>query len=261
MPWAQYFLKNGANIDSKNDVWGSTLPSTTANDNFSLVQSLVDKGADINSPGMFSGTCPLITTVVTGNWSMFQYFFDMQGCCPEDQHSSCGNILQTSSYLGEIEMVMQILTSGFNVDADFKETGRLESKRSPLGSALIMALLGERFQIAELLISFGADLSVTIPGYGSALHLAPVRGIQSIVKSLVEAGAHVNDDSDLGTPLQAAAANGHEMIVLFLVDSGAEVNAQGGDYGNALEAAETSGHCLIAKLLLFSGAKVIKKAV
>jgi ankyrin repeat protein len=259
LPMTKLFVENRANVDSENNIWASALQCATANGNFELVKYLVKQGANMNAPGMLTGTNPLITAIVTGNLSMFHYFFDLPHSYSKDQHSSYGNILQTASYLGECEMVTRLLDAGFDINSYTKETGAA-NKRTPLGSALIMTMLGSRSKTAELLISWGADVYLTIPGHGSALHLAAARGIESIVKSLIQAGAEINDDrADLGTPLQAAAANGHEMIVLYLLDCGAKVNVQGGEYGNALQAAQTKGHSLIAKLLLFSGAKVIEK--
>lgn len=246
LPLVQFLVKNGANVNSKNDIWGTALQCAAAKDHFDLVHYLVsEEGADVNAPGQLGGSSPMMAAVSAGNSSIFHYFLSLQ-TCSNNQYGIFGNILQTASYLGRREIVEEILSSDFDINA------RLE----PYGSALIMAIQGGNFDIAELLISRGADVNLTISKHGTALHLAAAGGIESIVKSLIQAGADVNGEGgDFGTPLQAAAANGHQLIVLFLLDCGAEVNTQGGRYGNALQAAQAKGHSLLAKLLLFSGAK------
>lgn len=249
-PLVQFLVENGANVNSEHTIWGTALQHVAANNYFSLVEYLVSEaGADINAPGKFGGSSPMMAVAAGGSCSMFRYFLSLQ-TCSNNHHGIFGNILQTASYLGRREIVEEILSSGYDINA------RLE----PHGSALIMAIQGGNYDIAKLLISRGADVNLNIPKYGTALHLAAAGGIESVVKSLIQAGADVNSKGgDFGTPLQAAAANGHQMIVLFLVDCGAQVRTRGGMYGNALQAAHAKGHRLLAKFLLFSGAEVTKE--
>lgn len=251
LPLVQFLVENGADVNSKHAVWGAALQCAAAAENcFDLVRYLVSEtGADVNAPGLFGGSSPMMAAVSAGNSSTFHYLLSVQ-TCSNNHHGIFGNILQTASYLGRREILEEILSSGYDINARLK----------PYGSALIMAIQGGNFGIAELLISRGADVNVTIPKYGTALHLAAAGGIENLVKSLIQAGADVNaKGGDFGTPLQAAAANGHQLIVLFLVDCGAEVNMQGGMYGNALQAAQAMGHSLLAKFLLFSGAEVTQE--
>jgi ankyrin repeat protein len=250
LPLVQFLVKNGADVNSKHAIWGTALRFAAATNNFDLVRYLVSEGgADVNAPGQLGGSSPMMAAVSAGNSSIFHYFHSLR-TCSNNQHGIFGNILQTASYLGRREILEEILSSGYDINA------RLE----PYGSALIMAIQGGNFDIAQLLISRGADVNLAIPKYGTALHLAAAGGIENIVKSLIQAGADVNSKGgDFGTPLQAAAANGHQLIVLFLVDCGAEVNTQGGRYGNALQAAQANGHSLLAKFLLFSRAEVTQE--
>lgn len=247
LPLVQFLVENGANVNSENAIWGSALQCAVASNYADLVQYLVSECcADVNAPGKFGGSSPMMAAVLARNLPMFHYFLGFQTCL-NNQHSDFGNILQTVSFFGVWEILEEMLSRDYDINA------RLE----PYGSALIMAIQGGNFHIAELLISRGADLNFSIPKYGTALHLADAGGIEDIVKSLVEAGADVNSKGgDFGTPLQAAAANGHQLIVLYLVDCGAEFNTHGGMYGNAFQAARANGHSLLAKFLLFSGAEV-----
>ena len=243
-------LDREADVNSEHAIWGTALQCAAANNNFDLVRYLVSEGgANVNAPGKLGGSGPMIAAVSAGNSSIFHYLFSLQ-TCSKNQRGIFGNILQTACYLGRREIVEEILSSDYNINA------RLE----PYGSPLIMAIQGGNFDIAELLISRGADVNFAIPKYGTALHLTAAGGVESIVKSLIRAGANVNSKGgDFGTPLQAAAANGHQLILLFLLDCGAEVNVHGGRYGTALKAAQANRHSLLAKFLLFSGAEVTQE--
>jgi ankyrin repeat protein len=250
LPLVRFLVESGADYNSEHIIWGTTLQCAAVNSNFDVVRYLVTEGgADINAPGglgRLGGSNPVMAAVSAGNSSIFHYFVSLQACL-DKQHGFFGNILQTACYLGRREILKEILSSGFDINA------RLE----PYGSALIMAIQAGNFDIAELLISRGADVTLNIPKHGTALHLAAARGIENTVKLLIQAGANINaEGGDFGTPLQAAAAHDHQLIVMNLLDCGAEINTQGGMYKNALLAAQVQGHSLLAKLLLLSGAKL-----
>jgi ankyrin repeat protein len=250
LPLVRFLVESGADYNSEHKIWGTTLQCAAVNSNFDVVRYLVTEGgADINAPGglgRLGGSSPVMAAVSAGNSSIFHYFVSLQACL-DKQHGFFGNILQTACYLGRLEILKEILSSGFDINA------RLE----PYGSAFIMAIQAGNFDIAELLISRGADVTLNIPKHGTALHLAAARGIENTVKLLIQAGANINaEGGDFGTPLQAAAAHDHQLIVMNLLDCGAEINTQGGMYKNALLAAQVQGHSLLAKLLLFSGAKL-----
>lgn len=249
LPVIKFLLQIGADVNTEDDLWGSTLQRAVSQGQLGIVRYLASEGgANLNAPGRLGGSGPLITAISVGDVSMFSFFFGLQTCL-ETQHGVWGNVLQTASLLGRLEIVKEILDSGTNIDAYLE----------PHDSALIMAIQAGHFEIAELLISRGADVNIVTSKYGIALHLAAAGGIEKIVKLLVQAGAIVDsEEGDLGTPLQAAAAEEHQLMVLFLLECGADVNAQGGCHGNALQAALAGGHTLLARLLLFSGARVAK---
>ncbi|PIB00933.1 Vegetative incompatibility protein HET-E-1 [Cercospora beticola] len=83
-----------------------------------------------------------------------------------------------------------------------------------------------------------------------ALYYASYLGLQSVVQSLVDAGADVNDDSGIFSPaLVAASTKGHETIVEALLKAGANLKVE-----LALHEAATSGHAKVAKMLIEVGA-------
>jgi ankyrin repeat protein len=77
------------------------------------------------------------------------------------EYAVLNNHLQVARYLvdlGRREILEEILSNGSDINA------RLE----PHGSALIMAIQGGNFDIAELLISRSADVDLIIQTYGTA---------------------------------------------------------------------------------------------
>ncbi len=76
------------------------------------------------------------------------------------EYATFNNHLQVARYLVDLgrREILEILSNGSDINA------RLE----PHGSALIMEIQGGNFDIAELLISRGADFDLIIQTYGTA---------------------------------------------------------------------------------------------
>jgi ankyrin repeat domain-containing protein 50 len=97
----------------------------------------------------------------------------------------------------------------------------------------------------------------------SLLQLAAIAGSVSICGRLIDWGAEVNEQHQIGqygSALAAAASRGNVEVIRLLIESGADVNAQlqVGDNGSALAAAAAAwgGNKEIAQLLIESGADV-----
>lgn len=110
--------------------------------------------------------------------------------------------------------------------------------------------------VVRRLLESGADVNAN-GNVGEDLRLASASGMAGIVQILLENGADANaPGSHFGNSLQAASANGHEQVARLLLDNGAVVNAQGGLYDNALVAASLRGHGHVVEMLLENGADV-----
>ena len=80
-------------------------------------------------------------------------------------------------------------------------------------------------RIVKSLIDNGACVNDEVRGFGSALHLASIMGIEAITRLLVDHGAEVNlVGGYFGTPLQAAHAFGHEAVAEMLLVHGTRAN-------------------------------------
>ncbi|KAJ8105923.1 hypothetical protein ONZ43_g7236 [Nemania bipapillata] len=94
--------------------------------------------------------------------------------------------------------------------------------------------------------------------YGTALQAAVFSGVDSIVESLLQAGAVVNEESgEFGTALHAAAYLGRKRMVEILIKAGADVNIDRlKDGETALFQAVNKGQKEIAKMLVAAGARI-----
>ena len=84
---------------------------------------------------------------------------------------------------------------------------------------------------------------------------AAMRGHLTVVKYLIEKGAHVNLKTNTSALLSASSL-GHLEVVRYLIEHGADVN-QDVNGSTALKHASAFGHQEVAKLLKMSGRKGI----
>ncbi|MGB3616168.1 MAG: ankyrin repeat domain-containing protein [Elainellaceae cyanobacterium] len=99
-------------------------------------------------------------------------------------------------------------------------------------SALHAAVASDLTEVASLLIEQGADVTYSLPPFGTPLHRAVNRKNEAIVRQLIAAGAPLETPAarDGMTPLHFAAANGFSAAVQLLLDAGADAtvkNARG----------------------------------
>src|SRR3990167_4753558 len=107
----------------------------------------------------------------------------------------------------------------------------------------------------EAALDAGADVNNATEGWRiTALIVAAVSGHTDIVRLLLDRGANINHDNNLGaTALIVAAENGHTDTVILLLDKGADIN-HATDYGSTvLVYAARSGLTDIVQLLLGRG--------
>jgi serine/threonine-protein phosphatase 6 regulatory ankyrin repeat subunit B len=131
---------------------------------------------------------------------------------------------------------------------------------------LIMALLGGQPEAAEMLLDFGADITVT--GYYNALIMAARGGYARLATQILAKATEADGGEDLRqiinaqdsygrTALIAACATGSETLVRVLLQHPEiDVDRQDEDYFTALLHAVSKGHAGIAEALLARGASV-----
>jgi ankyrin repeat protein len=116
---------------------------------------------------------------------------------------------------GDTAAVQQALAGGAAVDS------RAHDQATPL----INAALGDRPDIAELLIGKGADVMARNSGGFTPLHAAAYSGSLPIAKLLLAHGAALDDAANKAgvTPLMAAGEENQVAVAEFLLAKGADV--------------------------------------
>ncbi len=151
--------------------------------------------------------------------------------------------LHSAAEKGRFVMVRTLLRHGANIGA---RTGEGDS-------ALDLAILAGRTQVAELLLDSGAQLDA------SALLLkAATLGVtdRDTVKFLVEAGADLEQrNADGDTALLISIRQDNHRLASHLVNRGADVNARAADGRSALMLARQLGYPELISLLQRQGAQ------
>jgi ankyrin repeat protein len=110
-------------------------------------------------------------------------------------------------------------------------------------TVLHKAVLGDRLQVACVLVDNGADVNMKDSEGNTALHLAAKEGKVDAVRFLVERESSISASNNKGdTPLHVAAKNGKFEIVKYLVKKGADVNKP-----NKRESGETALHVAVCE--------------
>ena len=141
---------------------------------------------------------------------------------------------------------MQALAAGQAVDS------RTPDQATPL----INAALGNELEIAEVLLSQGADVMARNSGGFTPLHAAAFSGSLPIAKLLLEKGAVLEDAANKSgvTPLIVAGEENRVELAEFLISQGADVNRAEGHGYMPMTRAFWKGNTEIIKLYKRHGA-------
>ena len=156
--------------------------------------------------------------------------------------ASCTPDLHKAAREGDADRVRKLLDAGADVNVRNANKGRLQY--TPLHWAAYYGHL----EIAEILISRGADLDAEDPDYSTPLYLAAEQGHPKVVEFLVSKGAEVNVKSNAWgyTPLHRAAWGPVTM----------RKHLGAGEAGTVSEADLNENYLEIVGMLLEKGAKV-----
>ncbi|KAJ7142814.1 ankyrin repeat-containing domain protein, partial [Mycena epipterygia] len=267
-------LENGADVDATGDIatqapriviripgfdnvevsrYGSALSVACAGGHITIVEMLLDNGADVNARGGGKYGSALQAASIGGHKDIVRLLLEKgaeinaMGRKHGNGFTLPGSALQDASEKGHVEIVLMLLQNGANV----------HSRGGEYGCALHAASTRGHPEIVSILLENGADIN-TPPGiYGSPLYAATSGGHKAVVEILLESGADVNGTNGrYGCALQTASRGGRKQIVDILLEHGADVNGRDGQHGSALNAASAGGHIDIVRTLLENGADI-----
>ncbi|MBM62365.1 MAG: hypothetical protein CL484_05395 [Acidobacteria bacterium] len=159
---------------------------------------------------------------------------------------------------GSVSLIEAIRQQDVALARSLLPDSNLNAVQSDGATALHWAVYHDDLEMADLLISAGADPDIQNELGVRPLILACQNSNSVLVKSLLDAGAEANFAVGTGeTGLMGCARTGNLEAVTALVEAGADVSqSEQGERQTALMWAVAHGHTKVARLLLEHGADV-----
>ncbi|KAK6516956.1 hypothetical protein TWF506_006836 [Arthrobotrys conoides] len=249
----EYLIQLGANPNEGNlNEWNSevlwALTSAISNENFEIVDLLLDSGADIMN---FNGQA--FQTAASGGEKMLLYL--LERVPSEYREKALDSALQEAAQRASLDLCELLLDMGANADFVGGKYG------SPLhavfsGTSTGLRSINDRTAVFKLLVEKGAKPK-EIDDYPSVLVLAIKTGNPFFALRMLKAGADPNGkgDDEHDSPLQAAVEYQNSLAEPLIL-AGADVNAFGGKYSTALHVAARCHDSRRIVILLQHGAKL-----
>jgi ankyrin repeat protein len=240
---AKELLNHGANIHARcTQTQESSLHMAVIYDHTSTVKLLIERGASTECRCVGEET-PLISGSRKGCRSIGNLLdagADVNAC----DEGGC-NALHWACFKGHEFAVKQLLASGAQSRKGMDDRLPLHDAAIGVGSELILQLLLQHFP---------ESVNVKDTNGSTALHTAAFKGNLPLVNLLLENGADMEAENNLGEiPLDHAVYNGSEPIVQLLLQQNPHtIKARANDGKTLLHYAARGGHLSIIKLLLMT---------
>ncbi|XP_066963610.1 protein fem-1 homolog A-like isoform X2 [Macrobrachium rosenbergii] len=170
--------------------------------------------------------------------------------CLDNMGVAFGPYLVKAARMGHmhcVKFIVEVFRAPLEEDGLVSAYHVYEAGATPLWAATV----GGHYDVAEYLVSKGADVNAATRSNSSPLSVACSHVRLDLIRLLVEHGANIERTDDLGiTCLMLACHNGNPEVVRYLVEIGADVNRQRIDGRTALHECANNGHLEAAKLLL-----------
>jgi ankyrin repeat protein len=197
----KYLLSSGASISVRTAQGDTLLIAAAISGNTEIIKLLLEAGADIDDESD-DGSNALCFAVDRGHVEAVRALL-----AAKPSGAKAMKPLLTAVVHGHVEIVKILLDNGANPN----ETNNSDE------NALLLAINRSHFGVAAALIAAGADVNKT-SRITSAIHLACDKGNLEMVKLVVGAGAHIDQqNTSRDTPLGMAAYRGHLELCRYLV--------------------------------------------
>ncbi|KAH9399403.1 Palmitoyltransferase zdhhc13, partial [Tyrophagus putrescentiae] len=237
-------------VDIDRDVFN--IAKETSEDAVEEIEPYVKNGANINAVFEKARTS-LHVAAASGNLDLVRYLIEHGGLA--DQFDRNGyTALHNAAWKGAVDFVQGAIEEGL-MDVNVLSY----QSNTPLHSAV----LGEQTEVVTVLLNF-PETDISLKNYQglSALHVAAVRGYETIVESFLSSekiNSTLNLPTDNGfTPLHMSLYANHNAVAMKLLESeDIEVNVQDGKlYYTPLHWAVTNSMTEVAERLIEKGALV-----
>jgi ankyrin repeat protein len=228
----------GVQVNLVGGEYGSALQAAAMGGRTTIVQRLLEAGADVNTQAGRFGTA-LTGACRQGNATLADILL-RAGAAVNVQAGVYGTALQAACRSGSHLLVSFLLDAG----ADVNLTG------GAYCTSLQAAARDGYEEIVQLLIQRGASVNLKGGVFGSALEAAAVGGHRRAVEILWEAKA------EAGVSLQMSCLRGHQDVVQYFLDQGCDLNEHPERSETALQAALAGQHHSLVDRLLGLGADI-----
>ncbi|CAL1285635.1 unnamed protein product [Larinioides sclopetarius] len=217
-------LKNGADVNAKNEAGIASLQNAAGIGSFEIVEYLIKHGADINVSD-YRKLTPLMVAAKYGHLPVTK-LLAKNGAFVNSKDKFGFTPLHFAAERGHQKVVEFLLKHGAIINC---------TNNASL-TALHLSASGGHEEVVEVLLKEGADVDgaeSTTP-----LHLAAKHGYQTIVDLLISKGANISSKNENGsTPMHLAAFNANSDVVKSLMEKGADIRTS--------DANETTPLCLL----------------
>lgn len=221
----------GESVNSSDDDGNTPMHLAAREGHESIVDLLVNKGADVNVNNDNNYT-PLHLAAIEGHESVVSLLVK-KGADVNIQTKDWQTPLHLAARHGYIKIVKILTLNGSDLDATQRYRHDDERKKKGFLSGeqytpLLYAVEGGYVEVAEYLTENGANLSVLDSNGSTALHVAAFSDDSSkfvkMAKFLIQSGLDINaTDNSLRTPLHIAATQGSQKLALLFIKSGANI--------------------------------------
>ena len=238
LPGVQSLIEKGADVNSRNGLEFAPIYIAAASHQSNVMKVLLEAGANLESESPYGTT--LTFAAMTGNAEGARILLD-KGANPNHARVDGATVLMMGAQAGNPEFIAEMLKRKADVNAASYNGA----------TALAYAARMGHVEVGRMLLAGGAKPDQADLEKQTPLMLAAKAGHTEFVKLLIEKGAKVNIRNQAGeTPLMLAAAYGDSPeAVETLIKAGSNVSAKDAKGRTAGVLAATRGYAESAKLL------------
>jgi len=221
---AKMLVQAGANVKATTRLDSATpLLMAAANANVDMMELLLKAGADVNATSSL-GTTPLMQASAAGSVDGVKALIEHGANVNAKDKLKEQTPIMFAAAMNRDAVIRLLASNG----ADLKATSKVMSIDKPLfddDGNPIPQRPQQKDAAGNPIDQYGQPAAQFMGGF-SALHYAAREGHMDAIRSLVEAGADVNEQNpgDRTTPMVEAIVNGHYDIARYLVEHGGNPN-------------------------------------
>ncbi|CAM4761290.1 unnamed protein product [Rotaria magnacalcarata] len=243
----QLLVKYNANINCQSQNGFSPLYMAAQENHIEVVKFLLANGAN-QSLATEDGFTPLAVSLQQGHEKVVAILLE------NDSKGSKVRLpaLHIAAKKNDTKAAALLLQGDNQPDLNYKGVGFVNCTTKSGFTPLHIAAHYGNLEVAQLLISRGADVNYAASQNITPLHVASKWGKENIVRLLLEKGAQIDVKTKDGlTPLHCAARSGHDQVVDLLLENGAPFGAKTKNGLSALHMAAQGDHIDAARILLY----------